>query len=319
MNILCVWFMVCFLLLPYPAMSQTLTDLENQYTALQSENEQNQKRIDSLKNILNHHRLILEQEKRQDSPDQDKIQQILSTSIGISNQIKDNVRRYDHNSSPRLDLKNRLEKIYSHRIDSLTHLSNYRHTLSLDSIQQQILYYTEKRLTYSPVTIHIPIDLKKIKQLDLSSSDDSIDTRIAEQYLQYAQNRIDSNLIILNQIRTDIKSYNLLQQKTGEFLYDIEFYQPFALSSQNPTNQSDISIDIKNSPLGNIEIQYQSLYTLIQQLNYQDPLPSDKLWNMIQSHSFNHLSPESYLKLLDETIRLLEYYHHMIQQKQLKP
>ncbi|MBP7462097.1 MAG: hypothetical protein KBA26_12475 [Candidatus Delongbacteria bacterium] len=297
-----------------------LPALEDQFRLLQMENQQLSIRIDSLKAIVNLQRLKLESLKKKPDPDQDEIKHQLSEGIEISNQLKEKVKHHDRNTAQLQELKIRLERLCTHRIDSLTRLIRSERYPVPDSIKRLIMVYTEKRLEYSPIPIHLSIDLKKIRQIDSRHIHDSTEAAIADQYLNYAEHLLDSNLMILKRIRQDVKSYATLQQKTGEFLEGLDFYQPFAFStpvSDRPIAEFDSHKYDNNN--NNIANQYQSIYTMIRQLNYQDPLQSGKLWNTIQSGNPGSLSPDSYLKLLDETIRLLAYYHDLIRDKQSVP
>ncbi|MBP7462605.1 MAG: hypothetical protein KBA26_15075 [Candidatus Delongbacteria bacterium] len=308
-------------LIPFSIMpADPMPGLEDRFRLLQMENQQLSIPIDSLKAIVNLHRLKLESLKKQPVPDQDEIKRRLSEGIGISNQLKEKVKLYDRNNGQLQELKIQLERLCTHRIDSLTRLIQSGRYPASDSIKRQIMIYTEKRLEYSPIPVHLSIDLKKIRQIDSRQIHDSTEAAIASQYLGYAEHLLDSNLMILKRIRQDVRSYATLQQKTGEFLEGLDFYQPFAFSA--PVSDKMVSdFDPRNYENNNSNIanQYQSIYTMIRQLNYQDPLQSGKLWNTIQSGNPGSLSPDSYLKLLDETIRLLEYYHGLIRDKQSIP
>ena len=299
---------------------QSLADLEKNYFQLEKNLKKERVILDSLKVVLNEKANEIDTEKSKKDADKDKIVQLMSVSITVSNKYDAQQKKVAQLQSRYESAKRELDKKYTSIIDSLKVLQNSgEYKGDMDELNSRILTYTETKLAIAPKISLLSFDPSKLLKVDPYKSRDSLEKAIYSEYLQDALSEVDYHLKNINEQHSEINQMLELEKKTEKFLKETEFQRGIRTQSsgKSETNVGAAPSDIDNAVFEgvkdrnnaeNITEQFRSYTLLLNQLNLSvsDGLPvTDKLeWDAASER----LSLKEYKNLLEELRKKLQEY-----------
>lgn len=296
--------------------AQSLDELEYRYDNLRSVVEKDNLILDSLKNILENRAKLIENEKQKQNPDNDKIIKLMSGSVSLSNTIDDYQEKLEIDTKNIKRLSEKLETKYSAKIDSLKLLKKSVKNNS-EKLDDEILFYTEKRLLVSPQVDMLSFNPKKILEIDLGKTKNSDEKVLLKEYLSSALAEVNSVLTDVTKQSKETDDALTLQKKTSKFLAETEFDRDFRLSktSRSSTGRLDENTILGDQTKFSIADQINAYALLLDQLNIFDKTES------INSQKFNYklgstnLSLNDYSQLLKEVKQKLSDYRLVLTNK----
>jgi len=313
-------YFVLFSLVIGNAFPQSLPDLEKNYYSLEKNLEKEKAVLDSLKVKLNEKANQIDYEKSKKDPDKDKIVELMSASITISNKYDAQQKKVTQLQTKIESVKKELDKRYTSIIDSLQTLqSSGEFKGDKEKLNSDILSYTETKLAIAPKISLLSFDPAKLLKIDPLKTKDSLEKAIYMEYLQNALTEINRHLTNINQQHSEINQMLLLEKKTEKFLKETEFQSGMRTqsSTRSGTNLdaspqvTDENVftgvrDVDNAT--KITEQFQGYTLLLNQLNLSasgEFLISDKLeWRSVPER----LSLKEYKNLLEELRKKFQEY-----------
>jgi len=283
--------------------------------------------LDSLKNILEKKAFEIDHEKEKNQPDNDRIIQLMASTVTISNKIEINQRKVEQieNKIQVLEriLRRSLDKKYSIIIDSLTTAgATTDDPEKKQEIKRKILYYTEKKLEVAPKIPLLSLQPDKILAIDLLSVTDPLEKEIYYDYLINALAEVDNQLIAVKSSYSELEEILYIQDKANKFLEEIEFDripQTIIHQSQNK-NESTFGDGIRDSydwsrnQLALIP-QIEAYINIFQQLNLSQLSEVENKWSSPIDSLQNNLSLNDYKNLLLDVEKRLKEYRLILSHK----
>jgi len=299
---------------------QSVENLEKHYQSTWKQYLSTKLQLDSLNTRLSRQTEIIEQEKKQNSPDRKRLGKLLAESLELSRKIKTQQIRLDSLKQKLNTLSGQLNKKYATIIDSLQKISqNSPDKETAQKIEQQILYFHEKRLLTSPYLNKLSFNPTKLNRLILSNPGDSLEKALYTDFLKHAQQEVDSQLVHIKKLRHEVETIMRLEEKTRRFLEDVEAESDPGIFSLSMTELGNVRKNASNAFVNDKTLQkpifQESLLILMQQLN----IPGENL-NQMRSLLKNEketqtLSLKDYLTLLKKIEQELARYKTIINQK----
>lgn len=307
--------------LSHIAVAQGVAALENRFSNLQQQIESGKARLDSLDVRLEKQASQIDAEKKKETVDKEKVRRLMSESIPLTAQIDEQQKQLNNLQKEREQLKYLLAQRYSAKLDSLQSLGKSRDS-NPEELQKQIVFYTEKYLAVSPAFRALSFDPEKIRQINISSTNDSLEQAIARDYLQKAQTDIANHLADIEQNRKELEATLRLERKTREFLEEVDD-ENFALLSRagNPGGAKELSLG--NAPTGavtdelslSVATRVESMALFFEQLNISNSEELIAAWQYAVQSGETYLTLEEYLTLLKTAEKQLRQFHSIIENK----
>ena len=289
--------------------------LENQYRSVNQLIRKERAALDSLNRLVENTAKDIEQEKKAPDPDEKKIVKWMAHAVTISNHIKELQKAIGALEISSDEMRDRLEKLYTHIIDSLKRMENSKsYSGDRESLQNQVLIWTEKRVFISPIVSTLSFDPAKVRAIDPGSAADPLERSIAEDYLKKALDEIDAHLTRISSTRQEYEELAALRRRTGEFVS--EAYEQGRLNTvtRSQTVARTTATDLLGNPIG-VEyttIQIRSVAGLIQQLNAGASLSQS---NPSLASSKANMTQAEYIRLLEQAEKQLRSYRELVQKK----
>ncbi len=319
-KIICIFFLLFFFSMDLNAQELTKPDyrtgiLESNYDSLTASLQTETANLDSLKKILDIRAKKINDERNKPNPDKSFIIKLMSGSANLSNEIESRQNKINLLEKQIENLKQRLNGIYTAKIDSLEMLEksgNYKG--NKEDLRSTILYYTEKKVFVSPKIPLLSFRPEKILQVDLNKVKDPNERKLYEDYFKKALKEVDNRLASVNESIKESNSILSLQKKTNKFLEETEFdytIPPRTDITQPAQTRTDALTLLGSSPVKAIGASYENnlieYSMLLNQLNFQ-PLDSKLKWIVSLKGKHSIPSLNEYDKLLKEVKkRLLDY------------
>lgn len=298
--------------------SQDLNSLELRYSILNNSLTKQKQTLDSLKTILNERVKLIDNEKNKSNPDNDKIIELMSKSVILTNQInnlqfKVNKEEIEFESS-----KKQLSRIYSAIIDSIKLLQATAKNSQKDELTAQVLFLTEKKLLASPKVATLTFNPEQVIKIDLKATSDPNQRKIYAEYLQSALKEVDNQIQQITERSEELKQITQLQKKAARFIEETDF--------DGNVRFFNYRTNIDRSPLGNILAteysdsenilfsQFSSYSSMLDQLKLYGTSSYKSKWNDEQK---TKLSLNEYLSLLNELKKNLQEYKLVLYNKLL--
>lgn len=300
---------VCLIGLTLFAAAQSLDELEKRYDNLRSVVEKDNLILDSLKNILENRAKQIENEKQKQNPDNNKIVNLMSGSVSLSNLIDDYQDKLDDNSKNLKQLSKMLVSRYSAKIDSLQILKKSEKENS-EKLNNEILLYIEKRLFISPQVDLLSFNPKKILEIDLNKAKGNDEKASLKEYLSSALAEVN---MVLSDVSKQVKETDdalTLQKKTSKFLAETEFDRDYKTgkSSKLISARSYESSILEVQDKLTIAEQLNSYALLLDQLNIFDKSKNSNLQKLNFKPGKANLSLKDYSSILKELRQRLSDY-----------
>lgn len=286
-------------------------ELENQVIQLNLAIRNEQFVLDSLNRVVEKTAADIANEKSRTNADQNKIVKWMAHAVVVSNHIKESQKRLSVLQSSAEECRQRLEQIYAHTIDSLKSLERLK-SFAGDRrvLQNEILFWTEKRVLLSPVVSMLTFDPRKVQEIHLENTSNSMERSVAEDYLRKALLEIDTHLNRVISERKEYEEITDLRKRTAEFVSEV-----YDQSRITAISRAQAGVASSGSPLTPSDykaLQFRSVVGLIQQLNASTPLSSA---NVIYPESKSGITQEEYIQLLKQAEKQLKTYKDIVQKK----
>lgn len=322
-NFLMYIFISC---LTVSSSAQNLRQLEKQFDETQQTLTEMNRELDSLRAIYDKHTHLIDQEKSRPKPDKDKLAKLMSQGLAISDKLAKKEENISNHEEKLSILKMKLDEKYSQKIDSLqSALNSKRFKGDKESLEAQILKFSEKRLLVSPTVKKLSFDPGKILQIRLEASTDSLDAAIYADYLQNALKDINEHLSYVRGSRKEFEEIITLQEKTSDFLREVseEQYGGMYLaagSQSQATKQATLTDptfvgDLQSERSGVIYTQFHSYLDILHQLDWDDQIQQQSYWESPVDSSTVNLTMKDYLQLLKDVEKELISYKKIIEAK----
>ncbi len=294
--------------------AQTLSRLENRLKEQTVRLQRQMAVTDSLQTELRQLTVQLEAEKGRPKPDQKKLKRLMAGIVELSRRLGQSREQEQALQTAMQEIRRALEAAYSRKIDSLQAvLQKEKFRGNRSDLQQEILRYSEKRLAVAPPLPGLRFDPGKIAQIAPTSARDSTERLIYTDYLRRALQDVDQHLKRLQELRQEYQAAWQLRRRTRDFVDDV--------TSDGEVGVLGISPGRSTSPLSagreNFQGRTQTALSTTPQmqsvLSLYSQLESQNRWQIISPDSGRSvLSPEEYLRMLQETIRQLKHYREVI-------
>ncbi len=100
-----------------------------------------------------------------------------------------------------------------------------------ESLDNEILFYTEKRLLVSPQIEMLSFNPKKILEIDLGKAKNNVERASLNEYLFSALTEVSAVLSDVTKQSKEANDALTLQKKTSKFLAETEFDRDFRLGN----------------------------------------------------------------------------------------
>ncbi|MCB0832031.1 MAG: hypothetical protein KDC45_01070 [Bacteroidetes bacterium] len=284
-------------ILPLPLNAQIGT-LEKQYAKVSASLRIEERALDSLNQVLHRQVTEIEKEKQRSNPDRTHLEQLMASSVALSNVIKEKQRRLSDLGEEQGSVRNLLDRAYSAEIDLLKKNAGDPGAL---------LLLTEKRLLLVPSLRNLSYDPAKVREIDLTAAADALDRSVKNDYLRKALEEVTGLLETLRTARIETEEVLRLRNKMKDFLEEAG-----EQSSFNVVGSVRAGTDVSGSPLGGFDHSSAgyavSMVSILQQLHVTS-LPS------IRPSIQGYLSGPDYIDLLKKTEASLELYRRQIAKK----
>lgn len=290
--------------------AQSITEFEAELIKQKEQLNIHNSKLDSLNNIYSKKLEEIDLEKSKNEKDEDKIKQLMSGTISLSYQIDLEREEVEKLQSNLKKIKDKLNALYGHRIDSLKSLEDSGHySANRDLLNLEILLLMEKKLSDGINTNSLSYDPALLLGLDENSIHNEREKEIYKDYLKNASNEVDDKIKFISGLVGELDEANRLHKKVDKFIEDAEF-------ESNPLNsQSDAYLQERSNIGGgvfdNATLQrnfesYSFLYNqlAIQQFSYER--------NTDYTLNRNKLSADAFIELLKEINTRLENYNSLL-------
>ena len=305
--LLIVVIIFSFLFISKPGNAQSLSVIEKNYAVSKKNLDNANHVLDSLKTVLNKKADEIEIEKSKTNPDEDKIVELMSSFVVISNNYEAQRKKVNQLGKKVDTVVFDLSKKYSSIIDSLRSLgSSDTFNEDKDKLDSEILFYMEKKISISPRIPLLSFDPAKLLKLDPRNTKDSLEAIVYKEYLQNAYKEINNHLENVEHRYSEVSSILLLQKKTEKFLKETEFENDIPTKSSATENKTasvrfygdDGGVRTSNDAL--LPQQYHDYALLLNQINI-DLTSGNKLdWQVVPVDGDTPIDLTQYKKMLED-------------------
>lgn len=217
--------------------------------------------------------------------------------------------------------KYRLGERYAALIDSLQQQAQSAGTdEERRRLREAIIGYTEKYILFSPAFQALRFDPQKLRQIDPAQAGDSLERRIAIDYLENAREDIGIHLSDIRKSRRELERTVRLEEKTRDFLEEVD--DGFiGLVTRTPAAADDASRALTSNEIqtggetgdpafSDMPDPLGSILLFINQLD----LPQSGTWRPAGEQR-PQISLQAYLKLLREAEKRLLQFDQIISGK----
>jgi len=215
--------------------SQNVTETEKRYNAVTITLEAEQRKLDSLNMLMNERALTISREKKKSKQDKERITDLMSKSMSLSNHISELQKRIIVLESRREDLKSVLRNVYSRIIDSLNtvKVSDMKNT----DTELQILIYSEKKLSIVQRFPDLSFNPSLIISIDPGSIKNYEERKIFRDILIKALTEIEQKINYVDKQSAEISQVLLLQKKAEKFLEESEYNNSYSISRKKSNTE----------------------------------------------------------------------------------
>lgn len=293
--------------------AQGTARLESEFLAARLQLQVEQTALDSLHALLEAQAARIDAEKKKAPGDEGRIRRLMARGLTLSREVD---ARRDRVAALRESLtaqKYRLGERYAALIDSLQQAAQSAGSAAeRRRLRETIIVYTEKYILFSPAFQTLRFDPEKLREIDPAQANDTLERRIAIDYLENAREDIDIHLSDIRKSRRELERTVRLEEKTREFLEEVD--DGFiGLVTRTPATAGDARALTSNEfqtggetgdPVGaDAPDPLGSILLFINQLD----LPQSGTWRPAGDQR-PQISLQAYLKLLQEAEkRLLEF------------
>lgn len=301
--------------------AQSIARLESEFLAARQQLQAEQEALDSLTALLEAQAARIDAEKRKSPGDEAQIRRMLARGLTLSREVD---ARRDRVTALRESLaaqKYRLGNRYAARIDSLQQREQSAgNDAERRRLREAIVADSEKYILFSPVFQALRFDPHKLRRIDPAQARDSLERKIAIDYLENAREDIGIHLDEIRKSRKELERTIRLEEKTRDFLEEAD--DGFiGLVTRTPAAAGDANRALTSNefqtggetgdpaaldgpdPLG-------SILLFINQLD----LPQGAAWRPAGDQR-PQLSLQAYLKLLQEAEQRLLQFDKLISGK----
>ena len=287
--------------------AQSVGELEKKYERLNNQYLKENTILDSLKNIFLARTNEIDSEKKKANPDKDKIVDLMSGSITLSNNIDEQNKKLNFLAKDIDKVKRQLHKYYTSIIDSLE-LKKKNDTENEDSIDNEILNYTEKKLLVAPPIPLLSFNPEKILGIDIGKTKNPTEKALYKEYLDNALKEINKLWENTNELSSEIDQIVLLQRKTEKFLEEAELERGVIHQRRNAALTNEAGLDFSGGPEVRESIapgyQVESYRLILNQLDFDKSVSTNLDWKITTENT--RLDLREYQKLLKEVKKRLQ-------------
>ncbi len=303
--------------------AQTVAESEKQYIDRQTQIERRQSHLDSLNAILEKQVAAIDAEKQKPDSDKSTLRRLMANGLEVTEKINRFQQELAGMQRDQEILKENLAQKYIGILDSLQQLETAgKYSGNPQHLRQEIVSYTEKYLLLSPSFKALSFDPQEISGINLAETSDSLERAISRDYLEQAIADVDSHLQHIEKNREELENIVRLEEKTREFLEDIDDEQfgvftqsaDFAVTEQSANGVQDASPSSEGFGLSTQD-QLQSIALFFDQLNIDLTENQIYSWHSPIDSAQMTISLDEYLKLLKEAEKRLKQYHSVISNK----
>lgn len=310
-------FLLCSVL---PA--QELIQNENRLVQLEEAKRINDKNLDSLNIQLENYLEKIDNKKAQRVQSKDEIASLMARAFSISKKIESKELQLKKIHNNLRAIKIYLNNQYTVLIDSLQQdLTSNKSIKDEQVLEEEFLRLIEKRMQVSPILQTLSFDPKKIQDIKISATEDSLEKAIYIDYLQSALNDIDSHLISIGKKQNELEGMIRLEKKADVFISDIEDSRIFGFYEKSGENSDNGGVDghynelVVNGRGKDYNSQIDNFVILLNQL-YKAGVEIDMPHRDESLYSGNEAQTlEQYLELVKKTRKYLEQYRKTVENK----
>lgn len=240
-------FIFLVLLFSGPAakvLAQHVSEMEKKYTSINSTIDAEQSRLDSLNNLLADRAGSINKEKKKKNPDKERITDLMSNSILLSNQISELRKKIVSLENKREELKDHLRNTYNKIIDSL---NTAKMSGNADSdTDLQILSYSEKKLSIAQKFRDLSFNPEIIISVNPSAIKNPDEKKIFADYIKRALSETNEKIRYVDNQYNEITEVITLQRKAEKFIEETEYSNEYRFS-RNKTLAEGVKADYNNS------------------------------------------------------------------------
>ncbi|MGE5805724.1 MAG: hypothetical protein ACM34O_05195 [Ignavibacteria bacterium] len=289
--------------------SQTLIELEKKYEQLGEEYIKENSAVDSLETLVLKRAALIDNEKKKDKPDEDKLVEIMSGSATLSNNLEKHQKNLNKLETGIEQVKQQLYKSYSLIIDSLESLK--ASGKENEKLNSEIFFYTEQRLMVSPKIPMLSFNPEKMLKIDLRKLKEPEEKNLFREYLDNALSEVDKLLVNVEAESNEIGQIADLEKRRKRFLEDTEFEGgmiPRSLTRGTGASENDQTASFEGrGNVSNNASNIKAYYSLLDQLNTKNVQTPDLTWNRSLNDAGKNMDLKDYEKLLKEVkLRLQE-------------
>ncbi|MGE5683502.1 MAG: hypothetical protein ACM34K_21790 [Bacillota bacterium] len=311
--------LIVLLVIPVSLISGQITfELEKRLVQLQDNLEKQSRELELLKQTMNIKAEQIDAEKKRNSPDRNKIADLMSHSVSISNKIDFQQKKLSVTEIEIESVKKLLNRRYASAIDSLNQLKTARKG-NQEEIQSQILLLTEKKLITAPKISMLTLNPDKLLKMDVKQAKSEREESLYREYIQSALNEIDTQLKKVNESYREAEEIVYLQKKAGKFLEEAEFQSEIrpgrrsASRSYSGENSYASPLDLSKDGARSANLPfYTGILTQLQAVT--SPYIKSQ-WLSSAEGKDKHLSMDEYYELLKEVKKNLQEYRTLLLHK----
>lgn len=300
--------------------AQSLTAVEKRYEQLNIQFEKENKILDSLQSIYSYKTAQIDVEKKKKNSDNEKIIELMSGSVAISNKIENQNKKIISFQKDIEKIKQQLHNLYIAKIDSLESLKK-KENVDEDKIDAEILLLTEKNISVAPKIVSLSFNPQKILEIDLQKTKDAKEKKLYSEYLNNAFNEVNDILDNVSDQLNEVNQIIALQTKTRKFLEEAELDNNLII--QNQVNQNTEPSTIPNvrqsdavTPASNDFVTNIKTYQFIlSQLDIQQLSKTDLKLKISFDELNRNLDVKEYRSLLNEVKDRLQEYKLVLANK----
>jgi len=162
----------------------------------------------------------------------------LAGAFEITQQLKQKNAELNKVKEELKSVKNTLFELYGEEIISLqAKLRNAGNSETEKNLTRELIRFVEKQWAVNPLDNPFSFDIQKVQKIDLSSSTDSLETMILNDYLQKASLEVGQKIAALSSRENEIDRLLRLQSKTRDFLEESSESRPWQIKSQSAASQ----------------------------------------------------------------------------------
>ncbi len=318
-------YLTIFLFLAIAVQAQDITELESQYINKSQQLQKINQKLDSLQNQKTEFSRKINSAKSKGENNTKNLADWMQKAQYLSQAIERNEREATRLNKELSDLANILDQKYVASIDSLRRLQNSANGKAGKSeLEGKILVFSEKRFLISPGFKNLSFDPKKMKEINLAESKDTLEYKIKSEYLINAKSEIDEYRQRVNQSLTEVKDYIRLREKTNRFLEEVDDNRTFGSLAQINLDKSSTAVfNDPNSYAGrdaqlfelSLKSQAQSLLYFINNLSLQDPEVMKYSGKESITSTDIMMTAQEYADLLKQIDKILQGYQTTIDKK----